>query len=375
MHCAVQQTSSLRILIGDDQPDVLEALRLLFKGAGHRTVAVDSPASLLRASQAESFDLILMDLNYARDTTSGQEGLDLLNRLQSARNSVPIVVMTAWGNIDLAVEAMRRGASDFVQKPWDNRRLLETVDKQSRTRQTSEIDLARHVQRKLFPQQPVASARFTCVANCLPARDVSGDYYDFIEMQNGITGIVLADVSGKGMAAALLMANLQASFRSQSALAMDNPLKLLESVNSLFHKSTPPEHYATLFYAQYDERTRWLRYVNCGHPQPMLIRADGCVERLDSAGQVLGLFPTWTGQMQTAQLHPGDTAAFFSDGISEAGIESEREYGEERLMSLLTSNNKRDPVAMMHSVLDSVEAFTGGRQEDDRTLILLRAQA
>ena len=122
-------SSDLRILVGDDQVDVLEALRLLLKGAGFQSVLVDSPQALLRAARAEPFDLILMDLNYARDTTSGEEGLDLLSNLEAQENSAPVIVMTAWSNVELAVEAMRRGACDFVQKPWDNARLLGTIRK------------------------------------------------------------------------------------------------------------------------------------------------------------------------------------------------------------------------------------------------------
>ena len=121
------EKTKLRILVGDDQVDVLEALRLLLKGAGYESVLVDSPQALLRAARAEPFDLILMDLNYARDTTSGAEGLDLLSSLEGQHNDAPIIVMTAWGNVELAVEAMRRGACDFVQKPWDNARLLGTI--------------------------------------------------------------------------------------------------------------------------------------------------------------------------------------------------------------------------------------------------------
>src|SRR5260370_24476474 len=107
-------SATMRVLVGDDQQDVLEALRLLLKGAGHRTVTVDSPNALLAAARADDFDLILMDLNYARDTTSGQEGLDLLASLQAQHNAAPIVVMTAWGSIDPAVEAVPRGAAGFV---------------------------------------------------------------------------------------------------------------------------------------------------------------------------------------------------------------------------------------------------------------------
>ena len=112
-----------RILIADDQPDVLEALRFLIKGEGYQAEAVNSPTGILEAVESRDFDAVVMDLNYTRDTTSGQEGLDLLNRLQVLDSTLPVVVMTAWGSVDLAVEAMRRGARDFIQKPWDNARL------------------------------------------------------------------------------------------------------------------------------------------------------------------------------------------------------------------------------------------------------------
>ena len=122
--------SAPSILIADDQPDVLEALRLLLKGEGYRTQSVNSPAKLFERLKAEDFDAVLMDLNYARDTTSGQEGLDMLGRIQALDPHLPVVVMTAWASVDLAVEAMRRGARDFVRKPWDNARLLAILRNQ-----------------------------------------------------------------------------------------------------------------------------------------------------------------------------------------------------------------------------------------------------
>ena len=130
-----------RVLIADDLPDVLEALRLLLKGEGYATESATSPAGILAALDAQDFDLVLMDLNFARDTTSGQEGLDLLRRLQAMDSTLPVVVMTAWGSVNLAVEAMRRGARDFVQKPWDNARLLAIL--------RTQIDLSRALRQGL----------------------------------------------------------------------------------------------------------------------------------------------------------------------------------------------------------------------------------
>src|SRR5258708_27783891 len=127
MSMASLYSTTPRTLIADDQPDVLEALRLLLKGEGYQTEAVTAPAAVIEGVKQGDFDIVLMDLNYARDTTSGQEGLDLLNSLRDLDETLPIVVMTAWGSIDLAVEAMRRGVRDFVQKPWENKRLLTTL--------------------------------------------------------------------------------------------------------------------------------------------------------------------------------------------------------------------------------------------------------
>jgi len=126
----VAPESPSRILIADDQPDVLEALRLLLKCEGYQIEGVKSPAAVLKAVEAREFALVLIDLNYARDTTSGQEGLELLKKLQALDSSLPVVVMTAWASVDVAVEAMRRGARDFVTKPWDNPRLLAIVKNQ-----------------------------------------------------------------------------------------------------------------------------------------------------------------------------------------------------------------------------------------------------
>ena len=123
----VSVTSVPRLLVADDQPDVLEALRLLVKGQGYQADTVESPAAVLKALEQRDYDAVLIDLNYARDTTSGEEGLDLLTKIHSADESMPVVVMTAWGSVNLAVEAMRRGARDFIEKPWDNERLLTII--------------------------------------------------------------------------------------------------------------------------------------------------------------------------------------------------------------------------------------------------------
>jgi len=376
---ASNKTGMLRILVGDDQADVLEALRLLLKGAGHQSVLVDSPQALLRAARSEPFDLILMDLNYARDTTSGAEGLDLLSSLQAQHNAAPVVVMTAWGSVDLAVEAMRRGASDFVQKPWDNARLLESVRKQTAEAAEraermhsikSEMEIARHVQQKLFPHESRRLATLDFAGQCLAAREVSGDYYDFFDAGEDGLGFVLADVSGKGVGAALLMANLQASFRSQPREALQHPAEALRTVNKLFYESTPPEHFATLFFGHYDDRARRLTYANCGHLAPLLVRADGSIERLAPTATVIGVFKDWRTEERSVDLHPGDTLVLFSDGVTEAGIDHDAEFGEDGLLSLMAKARGQSAAVLVDRIVGAV----AGDRHDDVTAVALRAR-
>ncbi len=371
-----------RVLVSDDQPDILEALRLLLKGAGFAAETVDSPQALLRAVEARPFDAILMDLNYARDTTSGEEGLELLDKLQALNDCAPVIVMTAWGNVELAVDAMQRGATDFVQKPWDNARLVGTIEKQAReaaarrsaVRQArSELEIARHVQQKLFPQPVKQLATIRYAARCVPARDVSGDYYDFLDLMPGSLGFVLADVSGKGIAAALLMASLQSAFRSQSENEHEG-CDLLRGINRLFYSSTPPEQYATVFYAHYDDRNRSLHYVNCGHPAPFLIRANGAAERLESTAPVVGLLSKWDCVQNQVQLAPGDMLAAFSDGVTEAGIDRDDEFGEERLAAVLRRVRNESPEDIISAVTDAIHQHAGAALGDDCTMLVIQGR-
>jgi phosphoserine phosphatase RsbU/P len=327
----------MQILVADDQPAVLEAVKLLLKSDGHTTVMVDSPKAVLQAASARSFDLILIDLNYARDTTSGQEGLDLLAALRSHGIQTPVVVMTAWGSVDLAVEAMRGGACDFVQKPWDNARLLETIHKQARQdRQTrTEMEIARSVQQKLLPRSGPAMRTLDYAGRCVPARVVGGDYFDFFDLGERQLGVLLADVSGKGVGAALLMASLQAAIRSRLSTGYTDAPSLLSAVNRQFFESSPTEQYATLFFARYDDDYRRLHYVNAGHLPPLLLHSDGGDDRLQTTAFAVGMFAHWDSEEFSVELQPGDRLMVFSDGVLEAGVDAGDEFGDGRIAECL----------------------------------------
>lgn len=363
-----------RVLVCDDQPDVREALRLLLKSQGWHPVAVESPGDLLRAARSGEFDLILADLNYTRDTTSGDEGLDLLASLEAQGNQAPVMVMTAWGSVDLAVEAMRRGACDFIQKPWDNDRVTAAIRKQaeSERRRQSELEIAANVQQKLFPRSLRQLATLDYAGQCSPAREVGGDYYDFLDIGAGALGFVLADVSGKGVPAALLMANLQACFRSQPPAALLHPAELLEGVNRHFYNSTTAERFATVFYGVYESRAHRLRYVNGGHVAPLLLRGCGALERLEPTATMVGAFAQWKSVEQAVEILAGDILVLYSDGVTEAVSGAGEEFGEERLEAVLRRARAGSAAEAAAAIMDEVAAFGGGSRADDVTVVAIR---
>ena len=370
-----------RVLVGDDLPHICEALALLLKGAGFRVDVAGSPQELLQRAREGVHELILMDMNYARDTTSGEEGLDLLDGLHAWNPDVPVVVMTAWSTVELAVQAMQRGARDFVTKPWDNTRLVALVERhidrareqrKAHQRDRSERDIARDVQQRLLPSPRQRWGSVVCECVCRPARDVGGDLYDVLECDPGRTAFVLADVCGKGVGSALMMAGLQATIRAEwdSRLA---PEVFLQRVNRLFQRSTRPEHYATLFFGIYEEPGRRLRWVNCGHLEPILARADGGVDRLAPTGTVVGAFPDVTFQSAETVLNPGDLMLLFSDGVIEAPYGDE-DFGDERLVSLVLDTRTRGPASVIDAVLGQVAPDGAHDQYDDITLMALAVE-
>src|SRR6266566_5196057 len=217
---------------------------------------------------------------------------------------------------------------DEVRQTLESRRRAHAEKLESERRTAQELEIARQVQARLFPQIQPELKTVEYAGICLQARQVGGDYFDFLSLGPQRLGLIIGDVSGKGIAAALLMANLQASLRSQSALAFDQPEALLRSVNRLFYDNTGDSAYASLLFADYDEAAGRLRYVNCGHLSGLLVRSDGKVDRLESTSTLLGLFREWNCSMREQELFPGDVLALYTDGITEASNERGEEFGE-----------------------------------------------
>ena len=373
---SVTQSSPVRVLVCDDQPDVLEALRLLLKGQGCQAVTVDSPGALLRAVRAESFDLILADLNYTRDTTSGVEGLDLLASLEAQGNATPVVVMTAWGSVDLAVEAMRRGACDFIQKPWDNERVMAVVRKQAESRAAAKVGAGDRRQRP---------------AEALPARAAPlGDARLRRPLRAGARGgRRLLRLSRCRRPHAWVRAGRRLRQGRAGGAADGQPAGLLpqpgaarpaaagatccETVNRHFFDSTAPERFATLFFGIYDDRTRRLRYVNCGHVPPLLLRASGEMETLDPTATMIGAFRQLELHAnEQVALDSGDTLLIYSDGVTEAEAPAGEEFGEERLVRCLRDSRGQSASVLVQCIVESVNEFSHGSRYDDVTVVAIR---
>jgi phosphoserine phosphatase RsbU/P len=237
-----------------------------------------------------------------------------------------------------------------------------------------EMEIAMQVQSKLFPQKMPALETLECAGACTQARAVGGDYYDFLDLGPGRLALVLADVAGKGISAALLMANLQANLRSQYARALDDLPSLLRSVNRLFHESTAPERYATLFFGTYEDATRQLRYVNCGHNPPLLLRADGEVEWLEATATVLGMFDTWDCAVGETHLESGDTLIVYSDGVTEARSDQGEEFGQDRLLQAALNLKQLGASSLLETLVPRVQQYCGYEQDDDLTLLVIRTR-
>jgi serine phosphatase RsbU (regulator of sigma subunit) len=208
--------------------------------------------------------------------------------------------------------------------------------------------------------------------HCIPARKVGGDYYDVLDLGRDRFALVVGDVVGKGIAAALLMANLQANLRSQCAIARDQPRRLLRSVNQLFADNISDSSYATLFFAEYNDKTCRLRYANCGHLPALLLRANGTLEHLQSTASVVGLFKEWDCAIEERRLFPGDTLALYTDGVTESFNEAQEEFGEERLVAALQRHRKLPSRELLAAIVAEVQQFSPGEQHDDITLIIAR---
>lgn len=369
------QLTPARVLVADDQPHILTALEMLLHGEGYETDRAVNPGNVLRAMQEHTFDVVLMDLNYTRDTTGGGEGLELVTRIREIDETTPLVAMTAWGNIDLAVDAMRRGASDFVQKPWSNRELLQKLREQvergrllraSQRRREAESSEASAIQQGLLPRSLPQIVGYDISAISQSAHSVGGDYYNVVPLSEMETALCIADVAGKSFPGALLMSNLQASLKSLIHRGIQ-PADLCARLNRTLCEIMPENKFISMFYGVLDSSRNCLTYCNAGHNPPLCLRSGGEVVELESSGAVLGRFPQWQYAQKQFHLAPEESLVLFTDGIVEA-VSSQNDFlGEDRLAQFARES------ANAETLMQRISS-EGWRFKDDATLLVLHSR-
>lgn len=294
----------------------------------------------------------------------------------------------SWGAVsttfeDLDGNTFKLLGYEEIKREVQEQRRAHAKRFESEHQSNQELELARHVQARLFPQTQPTLSTLEYAAVCMQARHIGGDYYDFLELGREQVGLVIGDVSGKGVAAALLMANLQAHLRNQAVtyssrpyvpLVLGQPQRFLITVNRLFYENTADSAFATLFFGEYDDKLRRLRYANCGHLPALLLRQDETLERLEATCTVLGLFKGWECSAGERNLYPGDTLVFYTDGVTESFNEAGEEYGVSRLIEALVQHRDSPPQILLGSLVEDVRRFSPHMQRDDITVVVARCK-
>lgn len=283
----------------------------------------------------------------------------------------------AWGGtfcrfVDPDGNSFALAGFSEVTRSIDERRRAYAEKLENERRIAQELEIARQVQARLFPQIVPTVTGLDYAGVCVQARSVGGDYYDFLDLGSGHLAMIVGDIAGKGIAAALLMANLQATLRSQVIGSVDCPRLPLACVNRLLFENTIASAYATLFFADYDSNTGRLHYANCGHVPGLIVRAAGAVERLHSNATVLGLFEDWQADLSTTQLEPGDLLVLYTDGITECEDDCGEDYSQQRLIEAVHRHASLPASELAAAVSNDVLEFSKGQQFDDLTLIVAR---
>lgn len=371
-----------RVLVADDQADVLHAIALLLKLEGFESQTVSHPAAVMEALNSGEFDLLITDLNYTLDTTSGTEGLDLISSIRKINANVPVLVITAWGTIELAVEALQRGASDFIQKPWTNSQLIQKsrdlIERAEQARRLSaeaeeEQQVSAEIQRKLLSLRLPEQHGITVSGDSRSMRYVGGDYCHLTPLTSSKFSVSIADVAGKGVPGALLTASLRGL--EKSIVTHDvHPQQLCSSLNEALSEIMPIGKFVSFFFGIIDTETRTLCYSNAGHNPPILVHADGTAQELRVGGGVLGLFSEWTYEQTQLKLERGDRLILYTDGITEVESRHDEEFGMQRVKDIVVRNRTASAEEIQRAVMKAVSAHCEERFHDDATVVVIAVQ-
>lgn len=375
---------SSRILIVDDDAALLEALpmALRMRMSDVEVDTCDSATCAMAFIEKTDYDAIISDIKMP-----GMDGLALLSEVKTRRPETPTLLITGHGEHDLAVEALRGGAYDFIQKPIDRDYFIASLRRAIKTRQLArqveqhqlamaELRLAREIQQKLFPAEAPQLEGFDIAGASYPASNVGGDYYDFVSMRDGSLGVIVADVMGHGVGPALLMAETRAFLRAL-ALTSDDAGEILTCVNAALVSDTPVEHFVTLLFVRLDPQNRQISYASAGHTTSFVLDAQGKVRhRLESTETALGLLPDarYAAAPDPITLGSGDIVFLLTDGVVEASpVAGMDPLDDERAINVVRRNRGKPAREIVSAVYDAVQAHLAGQpQSDDITAAVIK---
>ena len=379
---------SYKILVVDDEPDleplILQRMRRNIRSGRYSFVFAGNGIEALERLSADSeIDMVISDINMPQ-----MDGLTLLEQIPKVDPNVRSVIISAYGDMRNIRTAMNRGAFDFVTKPLDFEDLQITIDRTlqhmaewkeallSRDKLVAlqnELDVASKMQQSILPTSFPETPEFEVYGNMVPARNVGGDFFDLIPMENGRLGLSVADVSDKGVPAALFMMSSRTLLKG-SAIGMGAPGGVLTEVNDLLNENNETMMFVTLVYALYDPESGTLTYANGGHCNPLVVHPDGSsVELALTGGVALGVMPGLDYREDHTTLNPGDTMILYTDGVSEAMNAEGEEFGVERLQQLFANQPPTSARMATEAIFQAVSDFAGGTpQSDDVTCLVLR---
>ena len=376
-----------KILVVDDEEDIqplfLQRMRRDIRAGRYEFVFAGTGVEALERLNADpTIDMVVTDINMPE-----MDGLTLLDQIPSVDPNIRSIIISAYGDMKNIRTAMNRGAFDFVTKPLDFADLQVTIDRTLRhmvewrdalssrdklVALQNELDIANQMQQSILPTVFPQSAEYGVFASMEPARNVGGDFYDVIRLDGGRIGLAVADVSDKGVPAALMMMSSRTLLKG-AAIGNLEPGKVLQEVNDLLNNENEAAMFVTVFYVVYDPATGEFTYANGGHNPPLVVHADGSSDLLPMTnGIALGVAPGIEYEQKTVVLAPGDTALLYTDGVTEAMNRDDEEFGVERLKTTFSQSPPTDPRQANDEVFRAVHEFVGDTlQSDDITCLTL----
>ncbi len=376
-----------KILVVDDEPDLeplmLQRMRRHIRGGRYEFVfAGNGVEALQKLNEDETIDMVLSDINMPQ-----MDGLTLLDQIPNVSPDIRAVIISAYGDMQNIRTAMNRGAFDFVTKPVDFEDLQVTIDRTLRhldewreavssrdklVALENELDIASKIQQSILPGQFPTVQDFQIYANMEPAREVGGDFYDVIRLDRGQMGLAIADVSGKGVPAALFMMSSRTLLKG-TAIGGGTPAEVVAQVNDLLYEQNEAAMFVTVLYAVYDPERSELTYACAGHDPPLVVHPDGSSTSLPlTGGLALGVVPQFDFGENTVSVAPGDTVVLYTDGVTEAMNGKDEQFGLDRLRETYASHPPADVKDAISTIFDAVSDFAGDTpQSDDVTCVAL----